>query len=183
MKHKVYISGTGRCGTTFLVIIFSYLGLDTGYTKETFTNHIYENCNSGLDRQWDDTPYILKSPAFLNQMDRLLNSFIIDYMIIPVRKFEDSAKSRAFHNQQPGGLWEAKNYEEQLSFFYKIFENYKKLEKEHNIPTIYLDFDTMVSSPEYLYQNIKPILRDITQEKFTEAFEFATNHQRRKKNV
>ena len=41
MKHKVYISGTGRCGTTFLVIILSYLGLNTGYTKETFTNHIY----------------------------------------------------------------------------------------------------------------------------------------------
>ena len=151
MKHKVYISGTGRCGTTFLVIILSYLGLNTGYTKETFTNHIYENCNSGLDRQWDDTPYILKS--------------------------------RAFHNQKPGGLWEAKNYEEQLSFFHKIFDHYKKLEKEHNIPTIYLDFDTMISSPEYLYQNIKPILRDITQEKFTEAFKFATNHQRRKKNV
>ena len=112
MKHKVYISGTGRCGTTFLVIILSYLGLNTGYTKETFTNHIYENCNSGLDRQWDDTPYILKSPAFLNTMNRLLDSFIIDYMIIPVRKFEDSAKSRAFHNQKPGGLWEAKNYEE-----------------------------------------------------------------------
>jgi len=183
MKHKVYITGTGRCGTTFLVIILSYLGLDTGYTKETFTNYIYENCNSGLDKQWDDTPYILKSPAFLNQMDRLLNSFTIDYMIIPVRKFEDSAKSRAFHNQQPGGLWEAKNYEEQLSFFHKIFDNYKKLEKEHNIPTIYLDFDTMISSPEYLYENLKPILKDITPEQFTEAFEFATNHQKRKKNV
>ena len=41
----------------------------------------------------------------------------------------------------------------------------------------------MISSPEYLYENLKPILKDITPEQFTEAFEFATNHQRKKKNV
>lgn len=38
MEDKIYITGIGRCGTTFLIKLFSFLNFDTGYNKENYKN-------------------------------------------------------------------------------------------------------------------------------------------------
>ena len=60
--EKYLISGTGRCGTTFLIKLFSFLDYDTGYNMENYNNHIFKNCNSGMERNYDENYYVLKNP-------------------------------------------------------------------------------------------------------------------------
>lgn len=43
MNSKIYITGTGRCGTTFLIKLFSFLNFDTGYNKNNYGNYIFFN--------------------------------------------------------------------------------------------------------------------------------------------
>jgi len=40
--EKYLNSGTGRCGTTFLIKLFSFLDYDTGYNMENYNNHIFK---------------------------------------------------------------------------------------------------------------------------------------------
>ncbi len=47
--HKVIITGTGRAGTTFLVQLLTELGLDTGYTRRTWSRDYFEHCDAGLE--------------------------------------------------------------------------------------------------------------------------------------
>ncbi len=37
-RHHVVITGTGRTETTFLVELFTHLGLETGFSKDNVTN-------------------------------------------------------------------------------------------------------------------------------------------------
>ena len=34
--EKILITGTGRCGTTFLIKLFSFLDFDTGYNRDNY---------------------------------------------------------------------------------------------------------------------------------------------------
>ena len=47
--NKIVISGTGRFCTTFLMILFTYLKLTTGFSPTNFHKGITKNCNSGLE--------------------------------------------------------------------------------------------------------------------------------------
>jgi hypothetical protein len=35
-NEKILITGTGRCGTTFLIKLFTFLGFDTGFDKTNY---------------------------------------------------------------------------------------------------------------------------------------------------
>ena len=39
--EKILITGTGRCGTTFLIKLFSFLEFDTGFTKNDYNKYIF----------------------------------------------------------------------------------------------------------------------------------------------
>ena len=98
-NHKILISGTGRCGTTFLIKLLSYLGLDTGFNPKRFTPHIDPIANAGMElftgfMKNYKVPYILKSPAFIEQIDEVVTKTTIDFIIIPIRDYNKSAESR-----------------------------------------------------------------------------------------
>ena len=68
-KHHIIIAGTGRAGTTFLVQLFTELGLDTGFSKEDFLTKIDPISHGGLERSLDDANYeklprVIKSPFY-----------------------------------------------------------------------------------------------------------------------
>ncbi len=98
--EKIFITGTGRCGTTFLIKIFSFLNIDTGYNKSNYNDYIYKNCNSGMERLYDEPFNIIKNPLIIYDIYNILqNSNIkIKTIIIPIRDYKLSAKSRVFHN-------------------------------------------------------------------------------------
>ena len=177
MVERILITGTGRCGTTFLMKIFTFLEYDTGFTKENYSQSISKNSNGGLEKRREYAKYyITKSPDFLCDLGYILNDsqVKIKYIIIPVRKYEDSASSRA-RNKGAGGFWCASNEQEQIAFYHKAMANLIFLTTKHDIKTIFLDFDKMISNKEYLFQKLKVILdeKNISFELFSDVYKQA----------
>lgn len=109
-------------------------------------------------------------------------------MIIPLRDYEAAAESRfklglglanGLASDIPGGLWNATTVKEQIAYFNKIMANYVLQMVRWHIPTIFLDFDKMISSPEYLYNQLQPILNKISYDTFKVAYNKASDNQRK----
>jgi len=182
MKHHLIISGTGRAGTTFLVQLFTALGLDTGFTEPA--SGVSPNCNAGLE--WDvrhpDAPYIMKSPWLCDYLDDLLEDgrTVIDHAIIPVRDLYSAAESRRDVTRRtdkalypegiPGGLWHTDRPERQEAVLadqlYKLIYTMAK----RDIPVTLLYFPRLVHDPAYLYGKIEFALKGIGYESFLEAY-------------
>jgi hypothetical protein len=157
--EKILISGTGRCGTTFLIKLFTFCGMDTGFNKDNYKDFIFSNCNSGMENPISSPHHIIKSPLFVFDIENILNEVKIKYMIIPVRNFQDSAMSRVKNGQgRCGGLWESSDLESQVIFYNKITTKYLLFMVKYDIKTIFIDFDRMVTNPKYLYDILNPIL-------------------------
>lgn len=173
--EKIYITGTGRCGTTFLIKLFSFLGFDTGYDRRNYKNDISENCNSGMEKKYHAPFYIIKNPAIILNIGHILNdkNIKIKKVIIPIREYKTSALSRQRNGHENGGLWMANNALSQLLFYHKIMADYIYYMTKHNIDTIFLDFDKMVNDKKYLYDNLKTILdeKEVSFETFSKVYD------------
>src|SRR5205807_1420934 len=96
-RRHVIVSGTGRAGTTFLIQLFTHLGLDTGFDVHDL--EVDPRARAGLERDIRDTnaPYIVKSPFYCDVIDEMLASSVrIAHAIVPVRQFDAAAASRAY---------------------------------------------------------------------------------------
>lgn len=173
---KIIVTGTGRCGTSFLMLIFTFLDLNTGFKKENFNNYIDKKNNSGLEvLDPNKSQQIVKFPGFMDQFDSIIKKVDIERVIIPIRSYEESAISRCKNNM----LWHAKDEKSQIEYYYKITSKYMLSMVEYDIPTIFLDFKRMITSPKYLYNKLLPILKEISFEKFKKAYELADKHQKK----
>jgi hypothetical protein len=155
--NKILISGTGRCGTTFLIKLFTFMGFDTGFDSTNYQEFIYSNCNAGMEKHYTDPHLVLKWPRFLDHIPDILEHCTIQYMIIPVRKYEDSAASRAKHGNGPGGFRDATSVETQITHYHKVIAEYIYYMTKYDIPTIFLDFERMVTDKHYLYQKLREL--------------------------
>lgn len=160
--EKIFITGTGRCGTTFLIKLFTFLNYDTGFNQNNYKAAIIPKCNAGMEKHHWENYYIIKNPNIIEHIDDILkeNSTKIKTIIIPIRDYNMSAKSRASNGPQgvPGGLWNATNIEEQVLFYNKIMANYIYKMTKHNINTIFINFEKMVTDRMYLFEKLKGIL-------------------------
>ena len=176
--EKIFITGTGRCGTTFMIKLFSFLNFDTGYNRENYKNNISANCNSGMERIYIDKFYIIKNPRIINNIAHILadTSVKIKTIIIPIRDYELSAISRVNHGTQNGGLWNAVNKKTQIEFYNQIMANYLYYMTKYEINTIFLDFDKMTTNKAYLFDKIKHILseKNIEFELFSSVYDEVT---------
>jgi hypothetical protein len=183
-RHHVIISGTGRTGTTFLVQLFTALGLDTGFPGTG--SPLFANCNAGMehDLRNPDAPYIVKNPWLCENLDEILNGcdIVIDHAILPMRELFAAAESRRDVMRRhprnvdgrdvPGGLWLTTQPEEQESVLavqlYKLIHTLAK----HSIPTTLLQFPRLVRDPDYLFARLQPVLKPagIEQSTFAQAF-------------
>jgi hypothetical protein len=175
---KILISGTGRCGTTFLIKIFSFLGFDTGYTEANYKNYIFSNCNSGMENSIDSIHEVIKNPLFIEEIESILKkkNIQIKFMIIPIRNYQDSAHSRKMNGKHAGGLWNAKNEIEQEKFYYKIMANYLYYMTKYEINTIFIDFDKMTNNKLYLFNKLKQIFdeKNINFDNFSNSYDVAS---------
>jgi len=173
--EKIYITGTGRCGTTFLIKLFSFLGLDTGYNPDNYKLFINSNCNSGMERIYNEPNSIIKNPHIILNISHIIkdNTIKIKKVIIPIRNYNESAKSRIHHKNNTGGLWYAKDEKSQLLFYKHIISNYIYYMTKYDIPTLFLDFDRMVSDKTYLFENLRFILdeKNITFDIFSSVYD------------
>jgi hypothetical protein len=181
-KHHTIITGTGRAGTTFLMQLFTSLGLETGFDDPT--SSIDPNSNAGME--WDirkaDAPYIVKSPWLCDYLGELLdrNTIVIDHAIIPVRDLLEAAESRRDVSRRVrgklrpwqihGGLWHTDRPAQQESVLttqlYKIIHAITKAD----IPLTLLYFPRLINDPEYLYRKLDFLLKQISYDSFLHHF-------------
>jgi len=185
VKHHAIISGTGRSGTTFLVQLLTKLGLDTGFTQETVTANIYENCNAGLelDIRLKDSPYIIKSPWLCDLLPEILSEkrIVIDHAFIPIRDIFAAAESRRHVDRTtdrteypegtvPGGLWHTNLPQQQELILSMQFHKIVDILTEYDIPMTFVRFPRLTQDPEYLYQKLAFLMGEIPYPRFFEAF-------------
>ena len=124
------------------------------------------------------SPYIIKNPCFLRDIDKIVTNPLIKIklVIIPLRDFTQSAKSRVSHGSGAGGLWDASNLEEQIKFYEKIMSNYRTVMTTHRINTIVLDFDQMIRDKHYLFEKLKVVLdeKQINFQEFSNVYDEVT---------
>jgi hypothetical protein len=158
--EKILITGTGRCGTTFLIKLFTFLNFDTGFTRDNYKRYIFPNCNSGMERKYTSKHYVLKSPDFITDMEQILNddSLKVKTVIIPIRDLRISALSRVRNKDKEGGLWNATDEESQIEYYRTILTNYEEVRTKYNVNTIFIEFDEMIKDKRYLFDMLKNIL-------------------------
>ncbi|HUC84236.1 MAG TPA: hypothetical protein VL970_03510 [Candidatus Acidoferrales bacterium] len=177
-KHHLIISGTGRAGTTFLMQLFTELGLDTGFSNANTD----VNLNSNAGMEWNirnaNAPYIVKSPAMDKDLEALLpgGEIAVDCAIIPIRDLYAAAESRRAVQRNlrqrnlPGGLVLTENPEEQEAALAVAFHRLVHTLAKHDVPMIWLHFPRLVNDSAYLYGKIKSLLPDHDLESFSRAF-------------
>lgn len=181
-RRHLIISGTGRAGTTFLMQLFTELGLDTGYADSG--SDIAPNCNAGMERDLRDprAPYIVKSPWLCDFLDDVLKegNVVIDHAIIPMRdlyaaaesrrRVTESSDARQFDGIVPGGIWHTDDPDAQEDVlaheFYKLLFALAK----HDVPTTMLYFPRFIHEPEYLFRKIGFALGRTRYGSFLKAF-------------
>ena len=187
MKASVFITGTGRCGTTFLVRLFTHLGMDTGYNEETIDG-VYRECNSGLESNFNWPHRIVKNPYFLEALRTGARnpSLKIEWVVIPIRDYGDASRSRARLSREHekaghmglcrGGLCRgARTQEEQERLDKCALASYMLAMVECDIPTIFLDFTRMTSDHGYLYERLRPMLPlTVSTSMFVDAYNKAS---------
>jgi len=174
---KVIITGTGRAGTTFLVRLLTELGLDTGYTAETWREEYHEHCEAGLEKDLEDpaAPYIVKSPELRDTLAAVLarGQIVIDCALIPIRRLEDAALSRirvGGDGHTPGGLIGTADPQQQKAVLAEGFHHLVETLAVHEIPHVFLHFPRFAQDPDYAYAKLKPILGELSRERFRPCF-------------
>jgi hypothetical protein len=177
--HKVIISGTGRCGTTFLVELLTELGLDTGISPKNRRKKYYDHCNAGLEHDLLDpvTPYIVKNPALCDSLPAALATgrFAIDHAYVAIRELGEAAASRAdvggADGSVAGGLWGTADAASQRAVLAEMFHGLLHTLAANDIPHTLILFPRMVSDPEYTFGKLRFLLRGIRWEAFRAAFD------------
>lgn len=190
-RAHVVITGTGRTGTSFLVQLLTYLGLDTGYSPQKMV--LSAGARAGLehDIRMGNPPYIVKSPWFglyAEEVIRTRNDIEIEHVFIPMRDLHAAAESRRYVTEKlkakmtqeewekvdvsriPGGIWLTRDESEQekvlLDHLYKLL----LVLSNTMIPVTLMQYPRITKDSQYLYAKLKPILKDITYTRFETVF-------------
>lgn len=162
---KTLITGTGRCGTSFLMHLLTELGQNTGYTKEEAHNAIrrHKGLNAGIEhsaksKRWKKSS-IVKSPFFASIENLELVIDEISHVIIPIRNLEASAKSRAKANENVwhsygGFVDDCETIEQQQDYNAKLIYNLVEYLEQKGISYEFIHFPRMVQDPQYLYNKL-----------------------------
>jgi hypothetical protein len=195
-RNHVLISGTGRCGTSFLVELLTNLELDTGFYSQDIDEHRYPIARAGLehDIRQPDCPYIVKSPWFCDHADDVIerDDIVIEHLFIPIRDLAGAAESRRHVVKETisswplikrikykiwphvvgGGLWHTHSQEPGAQEHVLSQQVYKLVlaVSKKSIPVTILHYPKLVRDPEYLYEKLSPILAHVRYETFEKAF-------------
>jgi hypothetical protein len=186
----IVITSTGRSGTTFLIILYTLLGYNTGFNPEKINDEIrIWLCNSGMERPlWDienDRYEVVKNPDFCTQIPHLIEKTRVDRVILPLRDYTTSAFSRSKYSRpgikRGGFIGEVDNVDDQIRHYHKMVATLLIDCTRSEIPVVTIDFEKMVRDAEYLYKKLEPTFgdRSIDLERFRQAYKEATEYQKK----
>jgi hypothetical protein len=184
MVGRVYITGTGRAGTTFLVDLLTRLGLDTGFNDRRTDAAYFSDARAGLEKDIFDRngPEIVKNPRLCDQVDAVLGAGIsIRHILVPVRDFESAAASRRFAQRQAtgseqgkpvrGGLWDTRDGAAQESVLHRKFATLMEAIARNDIPFTLLSFPRLANDGHYLFRKLRPCFPKLVETDFLRTFE------------
>ena len=179
MRNHIVVTGTGRAGTTFLIQLMTNLGLDTGFDKDAVKSVLKTKGRAGLeyDIRNEKCPYIVKSPWFCDYaLEVIQNSeILVDHVFIPIRDLEAAAESRRYVTSlgsSDGGLWHTNSMQSGDQEQILLLQLYKltfALSDSH-IPITFIRYPNLTKDSLYLFEKLKPILKDITFDCFLNIF-------------
>jgi len=179
MRNHIFITGTGRAGTTFLMRLLTELGQDTGY-KNSSEDVVAGEQNCGMERYISlkaGTPYFVKSPYLVGRIPAAVAQGItIDRLIVPMRELSAAAESRrrvakiTGNIDSAGGLQGVREPEQQENHLAKMVHSLFYYAAKYSIPVLLLYFPRLVRDVDYLYESLKPVLKDVSKETFVVAF-------------
>ena len=186
-EPKIIISGTGRCGTTFMVRLFTYLGFDTGFSIEQIEGAQHEG-GPGLEHpiRLARQPQVIKNPRWAFNLDKIRlgwTKFAIKGIIIPVRDPIEVALSRFRRSERGGaggtitdaGCTDIPSEVQMAKLMVSNFQTASQ-DKGFKVPIEFIEFKKYTKDPEYLYDKLEFLFegREITREGFKEAYDKAT---------
>lgn len=176
-ETKIIITGTGRAGTTFLVQLLTELGLDTGYTPDTWGRDYDTHCAAGLEHEilGEDSPRVVKNPALCETLPGLLarGEIVVEHAFIPVRALDAAARSRiriGGRGQTPGGLWGTPEPASQKAVLAENFHRLVHTLAQYEVPHTFLSFPRIVADASYAWRKLRPVLGDTDWATFQAAF-------------
>ncbi len=185
-RHLLFITGTGRAGTSFLVRFSAAMGLDTHLQRQVQPGWS-EEANAGLEDMplattAGELPYVVKT-AWLGEFvdDLLANKDIhIDGVIIPMRDLAEAASSRVIQELQarhrahpwqasssrtsetwgltPGGVVFSLNPVDQGRLLAVWLHQLVHRLERADVPIVFLDFPRLAQDPDYLFRKLRSFL-------------------------
>jgi hypothetical protein len=184
--EKILITGPGRAGTTFLVRLFTRLGYDTGFIpyEEPYDIKVRAGCEWRVNLPADkpenarrvlkEAPQILKSPEWALMLKWLLtyNTINIKHIFLPLRDFEDAARSRL--NAKIDWLVEPGTYDDRFQQQTLInaatFGRAIEACMLFNIPITIPLFPLFVEDIDYCYRKVSECWDNVDREKFEREY-------------
>ena len=186
MSRHLFIAGTGRAGTSFLVRFLHAVGLETHLTRRQENASWFDEANAGLEdilvEGCPPPPYFVKSPSLHEWVESLLarEDVQIDGVIIPVRNLLDAATSRVEQERKsirkqaswmaqqprdwstwgytPGGVMLSVDVGDQARTLAVAFHNLVERLVRADVTTYFLSFPRIVEDGGYLVDKLAPVL-------------------------
>jgi hypothetical protein len=178
----ILVTGPGRSGTSLLMALFTFLGLDTGFDEKEFERVQSSNSKAGFERHQDPCPYIVKCIWCSEKVDAMVNKhdFLMEHVILPMRNLEDSVQSRklvANLGEENGGFDNASNEDEQKRVNCRRVYNLLHDLAKNDIPFTLLHFPRLANDAEYLWGKLEWLFQkhEISKEKFLEVHAKVSN--------
>lgn len=194
VSSHLVISGAGRAGTSFLMALFTRLGLDTGFSADQVARELARPARAGLE--WDlrgrDLPRVVKNPNLCDHIDEVLarRDLRIEHLLVPLREPADAARSRRQAQQAgltampwhkrwravlkgkavDGGLWPGTAPAEQEQVVVECVHRLLLAVAARDIPVTLLAYPRLTRDPAYLYAKLKPVLTGVDWPRFHAAF-------------
>jgi hypothetical protein len=178
-RHHCIITGTGRAGTTLLVLLLAKLGFDCGYRPDELVIDPVAHAGLEKDIRSDDAPYIVKSPWICTYVTELMarSDIVIDCAFVPIRSLSEAAESRRSVQRQRatsepvyGGLWRVDRPEDQETELATLFYGLIHELNRKDVPVVFLDFPRFALDANYLYNKLSSALAVPPRAEFHVAF-------------
>lgn len=162
------VTGTGRAGTTFLMNLFTTLGLPTGFSATEVAKAELTSSHAGLEHaQPARGRDIVKAPEAMTHLDHYVNYHknhphehaYFRWFVVPMRDPHEVAESRSKAPQKRGGYWAgAHNMTQMLEKNNAMLAHMFYYLSNEDQEVITLAFPRDVFDSEYMYRRLKPIM-------------------------
>lgn len=189
MNGRILVTGTGRCGTSFTMQVFTELGLNTGFDTQNHGFFKDRMCGQELqipddfkDEDFDLLPEIIKDPRLMITLQTHIEAGRRPrHVYVLVRRVGDAAQSRVFRGmtwdpatltERPpamNGLSEDQRIRKQADYLYVGLGQLVETLVIHEIPHTFALFPRLATDSHYFASTFHLALTGIPLQRVLQA--------------